>query len=75
MTLVRFLESGNGRLARGGVGIALVGVGGSLGALHGGAWWVLGAAGLLPLAAGVFKLCLAAPFVGGPVRGGLPRGA
>jgi membrane-associated protease RseP (regulator of RpoE activity) len=64
MALVRFMETNAGRLSRGAAGLILV----ALGAWLGGAWWVLAAAGLIPLGAGVFNLCLVAPLFGGPLR-------
>lgn len=68
MALVHALESGAGRVARGGLGVVMVGVGTWLGVQVGGAWWVLAAIGLVPLAAGAFGACLAAPLVHEPLR-------
>jgi hypothetical protein len=68
MRLVRFLESSIGRLARGVAGLVLVGLGAWLGASYGGGWWALFAVGFVPLAAGLFNFCLAAPLFGAPLR-------
>jgi len=64
MALVRFMGSPLGRVARSVAGAALV----ALGAWLGGAWWVLAAVGLVPLAAGVFDFCLLAPLFGAPAH-------
>lgn len=68
MRLVRFMESSTGRLARGVAGLVLVGLGAWLGATYGGGWWTLFAVGFVPLAAGSFNFCLAAPLFGDPLR-------
>ncbi|MBT2381726.1 hypothetical protein J7E90_31665 [Streptomyces sp. ISL-111] len=41
----------------------------AIGATAGGAWWILAAAGLLPLAAGVFDFCLIGPLMKLPLNG------
>lgn len=64
MSFVRFMESGVGRSLRAVAGLVLVGVGAWLG----GAWWALAAVGLVPLAAGLFDFCLAAPLFGARLR-------
>jgi hypothetical protein len=68
MRMVRFMEGGTGRLARGAAGLVLVGLGAWLGATYGGGWWALVAVGFVPLAAGLFNFCLAAPLFGAPLR-------
>ena len=64
MRFVRFMETSAGRSARAVAGLVLFGIGAWLG----GAWWALSAVGLVPLAAGVFDFCLAAPLFGAPLR-------
>ncbi|MDA8276105.1 MAG: DUF2892 domain-containing protein [Actinomycetota bacterium] len=64
MPFVRFMESTTGRVVRSVAGVAMVAVGVSLG----GYWWALAVVGLLPLAAGLFDVCLAAPLLGAPVH-------
>lgn len=64
MPFVRFMEGTTGRVARSVAGVVLVAVGASLG----GYWWALAAVGLVPLAAGLLGVCLAAPLFGAPVR-------
>lgn len=66
MAFVRFMETTAGRVARGTAGLILV----ALGAWLGGAWWVLAVAGLIPLGAGLFNICLAAPLFHAPLRAG-----
>ena len=63
----RFMASCNGRLLRVGLGATLITAG--LGTLGG--WTGLGiaAAGLVPLAAGIFNLCPVAPAWGGHFLG------
>lgn len=68
MRLVRYMEGSTGRLARGVAGLVMVGLGAWLGATYGGAWWALVAVGVVPLAAGLSGLCLAAPLFGAPLR-------
>lgn len=50
---------------RGLLGVAMI----VLGAVLGGGWYVLAAAGLLPLAAGVSDICLIAPLLRRPMAG------
>ncbi|MDA8341235.1 MAG: DUF2892 domain-containing protein [Actinomycetota bacterium] len=64
MALVRFMERPIGRVTRGVLGLVLIGIGAGLGS----AWWILAAVGLVPLAAGVFNFCLAAPLFHAPMR-------
>lgn len=65
MNAVTFLAGPAGRVLRAAVGIAMIGAG----AAGGGAWWILAAAGLLPLAAGLFDFCLLGPLMKLPVSG------
>ena len=65
MSLVQFLASSPGRIARAGAGIVLIAVGLLLG--HG--WYVLAAVGLLPLTAGVFDFSLLGPLMRLPLAG------
>lgn len=65
MAFARIMSRPAGRLARVLAGIAMIVVG----AVLGGGWWILAAAGLLPLAAGAFDLCLIAPLLRAPLRG------
>lgn len=65
MNIVCFLAGPAGRATRAAVGLAMI-VGG---ALAGGGWWFLAAAGLLPLAAGVFNFCLLGPLMKLPMSG------
>ena len=74
MSVIGFLAGTNGRIARGVAGLVLIGVGVALG----GAWWVLAAIGLVPLAAGIFDFCLLGPLMHRPMAGqrlraGLPQ--
>jgi Inner membrane protein YgaP-like, transmembrane domain len=64
MAFVSFMESTAGRAVRITAGLALIAVGAWLG----GAWWVLAAAGLIPLGAGLAGICLAAPLFHAPLR-------
>ncbi len=57
MAILRFLGSQPGRIVRIVAGLALI----ATGVLAGGAWLVLAVVGLLPLAAGVFDLCVLGP--------------
>lgn len=63
----QFIASGAGRLVRIVAGIALIGGGFSM--RDGTAGVVMMVAGLVPLAAGVFDLCLLSPLLGGPLSG------
>lgn len=65
MGFARFMSGPVGRLARIAAGIVLIVIGASLG----GAGWILAVVGLLPIAAGVFNVCLIAPVLGAPVSG------
>jgi len=57
MAILDFLGSQPGRLLRIVAGLALI----AAGVLAGGWWLALAAVGLLPLAAGVFDLCVLGP--------------
>lgn len=65
MALLRFLGSTWGRVARIVVGVALITVGIAIG----GAWLIVSAVGLVPLAAGAFDICLLGPLARLPMRG------
>ena len=65
MRFAQFMASGAGRALRAVAGIALIVVG----AVLGGAWWGLGAVGLVFVAVGVFDVCLLAPLFGQPLSG------
>lgn len=74
-SLFSFLASQTGRFARGIVGIVLIAIGLLL--VNGDtSWgWILVVIGLVPLAAGVFDFCLAAPLFGKPFKGADLRAA
>lgn len=65
MALLAFIGSQPGRIVRIVVGLALI----VLGVVLGGGWVVLVAVGLLPLAAGVFDLCVLGPLFRLPLVG------
>lgn len=65
----QFIASGKGRILRIAVGLGLIGWG--LLAGH----FILVGLGLIPLAAGLFDLCLLAPLLGGPIKGAAIRAA
>lgn len=62
-----FMASGYGRLARAALGAALIAAGLLL--VGGTPGWVVGAFGLVPIAAGAFGLCPVAPVWGGHFLG------
>ncbi|HLH64671.1 MAG TPA: YgaP-like transmembrane domain [Solirubrobacteraceae bacterium] len=66
MSFVRFMGSGAGRATRIVAGLALIGAGIAIGGTLG---VVLAVVGVVPLAAGVFNLCLFAPLFGLDLRG------
>ena len=72
MAFVKFMGSQAGRVIRIVAGLALLAVGllavGLL-AVGGTGGWVVAGIGLLPLAAGVFDLCIFAPLLGYPLGG------
>lgn len=65
MTVMDFLGSQGGRIARAVMGLVMVGLGVALG----GGWWALAVVGLVPLIAAVLDVCLFAPLVGRPFAG------
>lgn len=65
MAILRFLGSQPGRIVRIVAGVALI----TNGLLLGGAWRALMVAGLLPLVAGVFDLCILGPLFRLPLVG------
>ncbi len=65
MAFARFMAGPLGRLIRIAAGVALIAIGVSLG----GAWWILAAVGVLPIAAGVFNVCAIGPLLGAPLSG------
>ncbi|GAC1436957.1 MAG: hypothetical protein NVSMB65_11070 [Chloroflexota bacterium] len=67
MAIMRFLVSGAGRGLRIVAGLVLIGVG--LAVLRGPGGVVLALVGLVPLAAGVFDVCILAPLFGLPFVG------
>jgi len=62
----RFINSTAGRVIRIIAGLAIIGVGYSMGGTLG---TVLMVVGLVPLAAGIFNLCLISALLGGPISG------
>lgn len=58
--LAAFMDTEAGRVVRGALGIALIGVG--LAAIHGTAGVALAAIGLVPLALGAWGRCILQPF-------------
>jgi hypothetical protein len=69
MAFIGFMASPAGRIARVVAGIALI----AIGLVAGGGWLALAVVGLVPLAAGLFDVCLFAPlfrlpFVGSRIR-------
>jgi len=64
MAFVKFMGSTTGRAARAAAGLILI----AIGAWLGGAWWVLAAAGLVPLAAGLANFCLLGPLFHAPLH-------
>jgi hypothetical protein len=65
MGFVNFMSSTAGRVARIVVGIVLI----IIGALTGGAGWIIAVIGLVPLLAGLFDVCLFAPLLKQPMSG------
>ena len=65
MGFVSFMSSTAGRATRVVAGVALLAVAVALG----GAWWILGAVGLVFIAVGVFDVCLLAPLLKQPLSG------
>jgi hypothetical protein len=71
MALLRFIGSQPGRFVRAAAGLALIGTG----VLLGGGWLALAVVGLLPLAAGVFDVCVLGPLFRLPFAGPAFRAA
>jgi uncharacterized membrane protein HdeD (DUF308 family) len=68
--LFRFLASRNGRITRVVVGAILVIIGLAIGFTSGSiVGWIITVIGIFPIVAGVFDLCLFAPFFGKPYKG------
>ncbi len=67
MAVMQFIVSGAGRALRVVAGLVLIGVG--LAVLRGPGGVIVAVVGLVPLAAGVFDVCLFAPLVGLPFLG------
>ena len=65
MPFFRFMASSAGRGARVVAGLVLIVVG----ALIGGAGWILAVVGLVPLLAGTFDVCVLAPLMRKPFSG------
>jgi hypothetical protein len=66
MSFARFMAGPIGRGARALVGIVLIVVGLASGGTGG---WILAIVGVVPLAAGVFNVCLIAPLIKAPFSG------
>ncbi len=62
-SLVNFMSSTTGRIARMVVGLVLIALG-----LFGNAGIIVAVIGVVPLAAGLFNFCFLAPIVGRPLR-------
>jgi len=62
-SLVNFMSSTTGRIARMVVGLVLIALG-----LFGNAGIIVAVIGVVPLAAGLFNFCFIAPIVGRPLR-------
>ena len=69
MRFLDFMSTAVGRAIRVVVGLLMI----AAGAAAGGPWWALAAAGLLPLATGVFGICPISPLVGRSWRGNACR--
>lgn len=67
MGFIAFMGSQAGRAVRAAAGLAIIALGHF--AVGGSAGWVVMAVGVLPLATGVFDVCLFAPLFGRPVGG------
>ena len=66
MEFARFVSGATGRLLRIAIGIAVIAFGYAMRSVGGVA---IAAFGVLPLAAGVFDICLLGPLFGAPLRG------
>jgi hypothetical protein len=71
MGFFRFMASKTGRATRVVGGLALI----IIGALIGGAGWILAVIGLVPLLAGAFDVCVFAPLARKPFSGDRLRAA
>jgi hypothetical protein len=71
--LAQFLASMSGRVIRSGVGLVLIGLG--LFLVQGLLGWIIASIGLIPLAAGLFDVCLLVALFGGPLSGAAIRAA
>lgn len=69
MRILDFFSTVPGRVIRVAVGFLMI----AIGILVGGPWWMVAAAGLLPLATGVFNLCPISPLFGRSCRGNACR--
>ena len=69
MRILDFMSTPAGRAIRIAGGAAMI----LAGALAGGSWWILAAAGMLPLATGVFNICPISPIFGRSCRGNACR--
>lgn len=65
MRFIDFMAGDAGRGIRIVAGLALI----ALGAALGGGWWAIAVIGLVPLAAGVFNICILAPLAHQPFSG------
>lgn len=71
MSLARFMATSAGRALRVVAGLALIVIGLAIGGIGG---VVLAVVGLVPLAAGVFNVCLIAPLIKAPFNGKAVQG-
>lgn len=69
MPFLDYMSTSPGRMIRAAAGLVLILTGAALG----GGWWALAAAGLLPLATGVFNACPISPLFGRSWRGNACR--
>jgi len=65
VSLVKFMSSRAGRIARVLAGLVIVIVGLALG----GGWLTLSVIGLIPMLAGALNVCILAPLMGQPLKG------
>lgn len=69
MRFLDFMSTRPGRMIRAALGLLLM----AIGALLGGAWWILAIAGLLPLGTGLLNLCPISPLFARSCRGNACR--
>jgi len=69
MRFLDYMSTGPGRVIRAVMGLAMM----TAGAVLGGGWLALAAAGLLPLGTGVFNICPISPLFGRHWRGNTCR--